>query len=92
MGDKVVPDTMWGLCVWYPCAIHDHMYRNKMARTLYDKWVADVVLLTNLSYWIEAKTNSRIVRAARRYRAMTYFQAVRDGGKKSFFNGKEFAT
>lgn len=89
LGDKLIPDSMYFLCVWWPCAIHDHMYRDKEATTLYDKWAADVVLLTNLNDWIEAKTKLSIVRAARRYRAMTYFQAVRDGGKKSFFQGKE---
>ena len=80
---------MWGLSVWWPCGVHDHMYRDRKATNLEDKWVADVVMLTNLNDWIEGKTKLAALRPLRRYRAMTYFSAVRDGGKKSFFEGKE---
>lgn len=89
IGNKIIPDTFWGLNVWWCCAIHDHMYRYKHAVTKTDKWVADVVLLTNLNDWIEAKTNWEWLKVLRRHRAMTYFSAVRDAGNKSFFSGKE---
>lgn len=89
LGNKIIPDSMYLLCVWWPCAIHDHMYRDEKARTLFDKWAADVVLLTNLNDWIEAKTKYQPMKALRRHRAITYFTAVRDTGEKSFFKGKE---
>jgi hypothetical protein len=85
-GAHFVPDTMWGLNVKAACQIHDHMYAT--GQTQFDKWVADVTFLTNLNDIIEAKSWP-VVKEFRRYRAMSYFSAVRDGGNSSFWKGKE---
>lgn len=88
-GNWFIPDSFWFLNVWWPCAIHDHMYQNIWATTPLDKWIADIILISNLNAWIEAKTRFQPLRALRRYRAITYFTAVRDAGNKSFYKGKE---
>jgi len=84
IGDWIVPDSFWFLCVWLCCAIHDWMYRDKKAYTSRDKEISDEVLLINLTEWIGANSWP-IVREMRMYRAMTYFNAVNDGGDSSFW-------
>jgi len=85
-GAIFVPSTMWFLNVKAACQIHDHMYRE--GKTKFDKWVADVTFLTNLNDIIEAKSWP-VIREMRRYRAMSYFSAVRDGGDSSFWHNKQ---
>lgn len=84
LGDWLVPDTFWGLCVWVCCAIHDWMYRDKKACLARDKEVADQTLLLNLTEWIGHKSWP-VVRELRMYRAMSYYNAVNDGGDSSFW-------
>lgn len=84
-GAHFVPDCLYFLNVKAACQIHDHMYRT--GKTQFDKWVADVTFLTNMNDIIEQKSWP-VIKQIRRYRAMTYFAAVRDGGDSSFWNGK----
>lgn len=93
VGDAVVPDRIWGLNVTEACRIHDFMYSE--GKTLEDKERADRVLLNNLLRLIDAAEESSkfrpwamVVAAVRRYRAMTYYNAVRDFGGPAFWNGK----
>lgn len=76
------------LDVWICCAIHDWMYRDVKACSRHDKEVADQLLLTNLTTWISEKSWP-VAKQIRMYRAMSYFNAVNDGGDSAFWdNGK----
>jgi len=93
LGDALVPDSIWGLPVTEACRIHDFMY--SQGRTEKDRREADRVLLNNLVRLIEAaRDHSRVpiwrdvVASLRRYRAMTYYNAVRDFGGVAFWKGK----
>lgn len=85
IGDWLVPDSMWFLCVWICCAIHDWMYRDKGACTVRDKEISDETLLINLTEWIDARSWP-VIREIRMYRAMSYYNAVNDGGDGSFWS------
>lgn len=85
IGDLLVPDTMYFLCVWICCAIHDWMYRDKDACSRRDKEVADETLLINLTEWISANSWP-VMKQLRMYRAMSYYNAVNDGGDGSFWS------
>lgn len=78
-GDRTVPDTMWGLSVNLACAVHDLDYALGK-----DKVKADMRLLINTLIIINTKSKSKVLRVARRYRAMSYYSAVAELGKSSF--------
>lgn len=84
-GDYLVPDTMYGLNVQPSCSIHDTCYA--LGKTDEDKIIADVMMLMNNLAIIQAKSWP-LIRAARCYRAMSYFLAVSEGGEKAFWKGK----
>lgn len=85
-GDFLVPDTMWGLNVKPACTIHDYMYR--VGESVEEKDEADRVFLNNLLRLIAAAGGWGILRAMRRRRAMTYYQAVKHFGGPAFWKGK----
>ena len=87
-GDWLVPDTMYGLDVKPACEIHDFYYGPLMPGTHECKEEADRVLLNNLIRIIEAKTKSEILKAMRRRRAKTYYQAVKTFGGPAFWKNK----
>lgn len=80
----IVPDTIWGLDITECCNIHDWMYHYGMTDA--DKFRADVVFLLNMLFKIES--GSSLLKALRRYRAMSYYTAVADLGKVIFVEGK----
>jgi hypothetical protein len=84
IGDWLVPDRMWFLCVWICCTIHDWMYRDKKACSERDKEVADQILLANLTEWIDCKSWP-VIKQIRMYRAMSYYNAVNSAGDSSFW-------
>jgi len=93
IGDAVVPEKIWGLNVTEACRIHDYMY--EVGRTIEDKEEADRVLLNNILRLIDAAEGAskfpllaRLLAALRRYRAMTYYNAVRDFGGPAFWETK----
>jgi len=83
---SLIPNTMYGLSVKEACNIHDFMYRD--GHTLADKEAADRVFLNNMLRIIEDESRCRIIKVLRRYRAMTYYTAVRDFGGPAFWSGK----
>lgn len=93
IGDAIIPDKIWGLDITEACRIHDFMY--SQGRTEEDRLEADRVLLNNILRLIEADLKASsipfwraAVASARRYRAMTYYNAVRDFGGPAFWKGK----
>ena len=86
-GDWCVPDRIWGVSIIDACKIHDWMYW--IGRTKEDKEEADRVFLNNMLRIIEAYDGwSRFLNGFRRYRAVTYYNAVRDLGGPCFWNEK----
>jgi len=86
LGDFLVPDTLWGLCVTPACNIHDWMYA--MGETIEDKKVADRTFLNNLLRIVDANTRFWPLRKLRRLRAYTYYRAVKYGGGPAYWAGK----
>ena len=77
LGDALVPDTAWGESLFLACQIHDWMYWK--AQEEEDRKIADRVFLYNMLELIEFDRN--LFDRARRYRAMTYYAAVREHGR-----------
>ena len=84
-GGWLVPDTLWGLSIEPACDIHDAMYH--WGRTRQDKAAADRVFLNNMLRLVEAHSG-RLLKWLRRYRAVSYYAAVRDFGGPAFWAGK----
>ncbi len=93
IGDLVVPDSVFGIRVTEVCRIHDYMY--SVGETEEDRLIADRVMLNNLLRVVEeAKSKCKIpvwctfLATIRRYRAMTYYTAVRNFGGPAFWKEK----
>ena len=74
----LVPDKFWGLDVQLACDIHDWMCSE--SRDDNERRAADEAFLNNLLYLIETRSCCTLLRWLRSYRAMTYYNAVREGG------------
>ena len=84
-GDFLVPDTIFGLNIKPSCSIHDWMYH--WGQTTGDKDLADIIFLENMLRQIESA--SWFFKFLRRHRAVDYYGAVKDLGRKAFWKGKE---
>ena len=80
----LVPETMWGLNISEACQIHDWMYHEGLTEN--DKVFADILFLRNLLRIIN--THGGWLKVLRRYRAMTYYNAVAEAGDSAFLAGK----
>lgn len=74
-----IPHTMYLLNVNEAAYIHDHEYSEALSDR--ERWLADVVFFLNILTIIESQSQSRILRALRRHRALKYYSAVADFGK-----------
>lgn len=83
-GDYLVPDTVFGLNIQPACGIHDYDYG--VGKSKEDKEIADLRLLTNTLKIINTQSKSGMLRILRRYRAMSYYNAVVEGGGDAFEN------
>lgn len=79
-----VPDRIYGLCIKEACHIHDYMYH--VGVSLRDKEEADRVLLNNLCRLID--DHGGILKIPRRWRAKSYYKAVKYFGGPAFWNSK----
>jgi len=85
----LVPETIWGVKITIACHIHDWMYQFGLSEK--DKRKADMAFLNNMLRLIsnnEHWSNNPWFNWFRRYRAMTYYNAVRDFGGPAFWYGK----
>lgn len=87
IGDWLVPDTVYGLSIKAACFIHDYMYA--IGTTPQEKEIADQIFLNNMLLIIGRKTTTfpvigKQLRTLRRWRAMSYYSAVVEGGGNSF--------
>lgn len=83
----LVPETMWGLDISSACQPHDWDYER--GETEEDKEQADILLLCNLLRIIN--DHGGWLAPLRRYRAMTYYNAVAEAGHSAFWAGKNHA-
>jgi hypothetical protein len=86
LGGFIVPDTLYGLSIEEACNIHDFMYCR--GQTIDDKKEADRVFLNNMTRIIDDHTSVHWLRALRRKRAKTYYEAVKLFGAPAFWRGK----
>jgi len=78
----LIPNTLWGLDCTQVFDLHDYAYH--VGRTYEEKCRADISMLINLIRFINKKGGWLSV--ARRYRAVTYYDAVFELGEDAFFN------
>jgi hypothetical protein len=79
-GDRVVPDTAWGLRITRACRIHDFMYSKLCTAT---QKTADRVFLNNMRRLVLHGSKIKILIPPRRVRVKAYYLAVKYGGKSS---------
>lgn len=84
LGDKLVPETLWGLSVTPACEIHDFMYSFGAKTSIY-KQLADRVFLSNMLVIIDRQTKFGFLKWLRRRRAFKYYEAVAHFGNSSFY-------
>lgn len=77
----VIPNTIYGLDCSHVFDIHDYAYH--VGITAEDKCIADISMLVNLIKYINDQGGW--LNVLRRYRAVTYYQAVHELGEDAFF-------
>lgn len=103
-GEWLVPETIWGMPYTDCCQIHDKMYDkkwnpdiknalllNELERTkrlLEIKDEADRVFLNNILRKIDFYSANNLMRAIRKRRAFTIYDAVSLGGGPAYWNDK----
>ncbi len=87
-GEKVIPETIWGLCISAACHIHDYSWE-VAAATETDFKQSNSMFLRNIKNIIITKSANGFTRALRNIRAMTYYVAVEEVGIYGFWNLKE---
>ena len=87
-GDKLVPDTMYGLNVSEACRIHDWYYRFYPDSTPSARKMADYAFRNNLIRIVEAKTKNRVLRWVRKRRCQAYYAMVRALGGPAFYSDR----
>ena len=85
LGDKLVPETLWGLSVTPACEIHDFMY-SFGEKTAEYKDIADKVFLSNMLTIIDKKTRYKALKYLRKKRAFKYYVAVSTFGDACFYD------
>jgi len=78
----LIPNTLWGLDCTQVFDLHDYAYH--VGRTYEDKCRADISMLINLIRFINF--NGGWLAVPRRYRAVTYYDAVHELGDDAFFS------
>jgi len=86
LGEKLVPETNWGLSMTPACQIHDKMYA--AGKTIDDKDEADRAFFNNMLRLIDGNTSFILLRWMRRQRALVYYNAVKDFGGPAFWANK----
>lgn len=88
LGDKIVPEQIFGLKISPACYVHDVMY--EVALPCWGEFhQANSVFLHNLLAIIEMRSANRLIASLRRYRAMTFYNAVDTLGAAAFWAVKD---
>ena len=91
IGDKLVPETIWGVRVTLACFVHDYMWELSEASWA-DFHHSNAVFLSNINAVILALSNKsrvNVMKNLRMYRAVTYFNSVDTVGAELFWLSKE---
>lgn len=88
LGDYLVPDTVWGLSIYFPCRIHDFGYHEGQSEE--DKAIEDNRFLNNMIRVVKVKTRWGWLKKLRIRRCKSYYQAVHWFGGPAFWDGKDF--
>jgi hypothetical protein len=83
LGERIVPDTIWGLKISLACFVHDDMFE-RGEKTWAHFHQSNSIFLKNIINIIHAYSKSRILKHLRLYRAVSYYNAVDRFGKRSF--------
>lgn len=89
-GDKIVPESIWGIVVTLACFVHDFMWEISEA-TWKDFHHSNSVFMINIISIVQALSYNNKwnpLKALRMYRAATYFNAVDSAGQKVFWKIK----
>jgi len=88
LGDIFVPDRFIGLCMRESCAIHDWMYA--FGKTSEDKKYSDSIFYNNMLTTIKSNHSKfRLINWIRKQMAHKFYLAVKYGGRRSFWKGKD---
>ncbi len=85
VGDWLVPEKMFWLRVSAACFIHDYMWANSDG-SWEDFHYSNSVFIHNLISIISYQSRFTLVKHARMYRAVTYFNAVDSIGASIYMN------
>lgn len=86
IGDRLVPDTAWGLNIKRACRIHDFMYSDLCNDSKED---ADRVFLNNMRRLIIHGSKIKFLISPRLKRAKTYYLVVKHCGGSSVSKNKQ---
>jgi hypothetical protein len=81
---KIIPRTIWGIDINIAAYIHDYNYTIYKGKGEQKRFEADAIFLADMMKIIELHDCWRFRRNLARMRAVKYFSAVREGGKKAF--------
>ena len=87
VGDKVIPDSIWGVNISPACFIHDQMWALASADWC-DFHMSNAILFVNLAAIIQARSANWATRDLRLARAATYLLAVSTVGAPIFWGMK----
>lgn len=85
--ERIVPETVYGLCITPACAIHDFMYKVGPP-TGEGKQEADTVFLNNMVRIVEANTTKLPLLYLRLWRVRTYYIMVSRFGGVAYWHDK----
>ena len=75
IAEKIIPETMWGLCISPACYVHDHSW--SLAKPTWGGFhAANSMFLHNLMAIVQTRSKSTFLKHLRLYRCVTYFDAV----------------
>ena len=90
IGDRFIPDTIWGLSISPACYIHDQMW--SMSEPLWsDFHYSNAVFFVNMAEIIQTKSANAFTRDLRLARAATYLLAVSTIGAPIFWGKRAVA-
>jgi len=87
-GDKIVPETAWGLYLTLACYVHDYMW-DASTYSRHDFEQSNIVFFQNNVTIITKVSRSEVLKHIRLYRAVTMYDAVDSLGWPIFKKLKE---
>lgn len=84
LGDRLVPDTVWFLCITAACKIHDWMFTVYNCQAGFE--LSNNVFLDNMNRINKAKTTNKILFWLREKRIGKYYLAVKFGGRIWYYD------